>query len=106
MVKLVFDLHGGLYGAVGLCLGWFVRWFLGMKIVDKWFYFQNFNVLFVLNTITRFWEGQDVGCVGMVCFYVCYGSSFWWAIPMEMSYFAPLGLGYILVIFGGRCPPL
>ena len=40
--------------------------FIGMKIVDKWFYFQKFNVLFCLNTIVRFWEGQDVNCVGMM----------------------------------------
>jgi hypothetical protein len=92
MVKFVFIRFCGLYGAMGLCLGGFVRWFLGMKIVDKWFYFQSFNVFLCLDTITGFWEGQDVGCVRMVVFYVCNGGSFWWVIPIDMSYCAPLGL--------------
>jgi hypothetical protein len=36
--------------------------------VDKWFYFQKLNAFLCLNTITRFWEGQDVGCAGMIGF--------------------------------------
>jgi hypothetical protein len=68
MVKFIFVHLRGLYGAMGLYLGGFVWWFLGLKIVDKWFYFQNFNVFLCLNTITRFWEGQDVGYVGMIGF--------------------------------------
>jgi len=63
-VKCVFIYCCRLYASVGLCLGRFLLWLLGIKIVDKWFYFEKFNVLFCLNTITRFWEGQDVGCGG------------------------------------------
>ncbi len=53
--------------------------------MDKWFYFQKFNVLFGLNTITGFWEGRDAGCAGMMGFYVCYGVSFWCAMPTAMT---------------------
>ena len=92
-VKFLFILLLGLYGAVGLCLGGFVWWFWGLKIVDKWFYFQKFNVFFCVNTITGFWEGQDVGCAGMMGWYVCSDGSFWWAKPTDIGYCAPVGLG-------------
>ena len=68
MVKFVFVRLRGLYGSVGLCCRGFALEFLGVKIVDKWFYFQSFNVFLCLNTITRFWEGQAVVCVGMIGF--------------------------------------
>ncbi len=68
VVKFIFVGSRRLYDAVGLCLGGFVVWFLGLKIVDKWFYFQKLNAFLCLNTITRFWEGQDVGCAGMIGF--------------------------------------
>jgi hypothetical protein len=65
VVKFIFIRICGLYAAVGLCLGGFVWWFMGFEIVDKWFYFQKFNVFLCLKAITGFWEGQDVGYVGM-----------------------------------------
>jgi len=47
-VKCVFECCGGLYAAVGWCFGGFLLFILGWKIVDKWFYFEKFNVIFTV----------------------------------------------------------
>jgi hypothetical protein len=52
----------------GLVFGRICDVVFGIKIVDKWFCFQKFNVFLCLNTIIGFREGQDVGCVEMIGF--------------------------------------
>ncbi len=101
MVKFVFILLHGLYDAVGLCLGGFLVLFLGLKIVDKWFYFQKFNVFFSLNTITGFWEViggrylryellRPVGARVLTC-------DFRWAMPTAVI-LRPVGAGGRIVV--------
>jgi hypothetical protein len=61
VVKFVFVCFRGLYGAVGLYFGGFVMWFLGLKIVDKWFYFQSLMCFYVLTRLLDFGKGRMWG---------------------------------------------